>query len=247
MDDIAKALTERMTRMERDQSFPDSIPRDAATMILIDREGPDPKVLLGRRHAGHKFMPGKFVFPGGRIETADVEMAAATELDPAAEAKLSLRPRDAEVPPPRAFPLAAIRETFEETGLLLGKKADKAVTAPNDQWAGFVKAGVLPDLTDIHFIARAITPPRRPKRFDTRFFTTDAQAIGHRIDGVVSPDSELVELVWIPIKEAQTLDMPTITATVLQELEMRVKAGMGHELPVPFYFMENQQFFRDLL
>ncbi len=117
MDDIAKALTERMTKTERDQSFPDSVPRDAATMILIDREGPDPKVLLGRRHAGHKFMPGKFVFPGGRIEKADVEMAAATELDAAAEAKLALRPRDAEVPASRAFPLAAIRETYEETGL----------------------------------------------------------------------------------------------------------------------------------
>jgi 8-oxo-dGTP pyrophosphatase MutT (NUDIX family) len=247
MDDIAKALTERMTKTERDQSFPDSVPRDAATMILIDREGPDPKVLLGRRHAGHKFMPGKFVFPGGRIENADVEMAAVSELDPAAEAKLALRPRDADVPPPRAFPLAAIRETYEETGLLLGRKADKSVRPPNDDWAGFVKSGLLPDLADIHFIARAITPPRRPKRFDTRFFTTDAQAIGHRIEGVVSADSELVELVWIPIKEAQTLDIPAITATVLQELEMRVKAGMGHELPVPFYFMENQQFFRELL
>jgi 8-oxo-dGTP pyrophosphatase MutT (NUDIX family) len=247
MDDIAKALTERMTKTERDQSFPDSVPRDAATMILIDREGPDPKVLLGRRHAGHKFMPGKFVFPGGRIEPADVAMAAASELHPAAEAKLALRPRDAEVPAPRAFPLAAIRETYEETGLVLGKKADKPVTPPNEEWAGFAKSGLLPDLADLHFIARAITPPQRPKRFDTRFFTTDAQAIGHRIEGVVSADSELVELVWIPIKQAQTLDMPTITATVLEELEMRVKAGMGHDLPVPFYFMENQQFFRELL
>ena len=247
MDDIAKALTERMTKIERDQSFPDTVPRDAATMILIDREGPDPKVLLGRRHAGHKFMPGKFVFPGGRIEKADVEMAAATELDPAAEAKLALRPRDADVPAPRAFPLAAIRETYEETGLVLGKKADKSVAPSNDDWAGFVKSGLLPDLADIHFIARAITPPRRPKRFDTRFFTTDAQAIGHRIEDVVSADSELVELVWIPIKDAKTLDLPTITATILEELEARVKAGMGHDLPVPFYFMDNQQFFRDLL
>ena len=247
MDDIAKALTERMTKTERDQSFPDTVPRDAATMILIDRDGPDPKVLLGRRHAGHKFMPGKFVFPGGRIEKADVAMAAATELHPAAEAKLALRPRDAEVPASRAFPLAAIRETYEETGLVLGTKADKPVAPPNDEWAGFAKSGLLPDLADIHFIARAITPPQRPKRFDTRFFTTDAQAIGHRIEGVVSADSELVELVWIPIHEAQTLDMPAITETVLRELEMRVNAGMGHDLPVPFYFMENQQFLRELL
>ena len=100
MDDHWQALTERMTKSERDQSFPDSVPRDAATMMLIDRAGPDPKVLLGRRHASHKFMPGKFVFPGGRIEEADAKMAAATELASGGRAQSSaLRPRDAEVPP----------------------------------------------------------------------------------------------------------------------------------------------------
>jgi hypothetical protein len=105
----------------------------------------------------------------------------------------------------------------------------------------------LPDLADVHFIARAITPPRRPKRFDTRFFTLDVEAIAHRIDGVVGPDSELVELVWIPIREAKTLDMPTITGIVLEELEERVKAGMGQDLPVPFYFMVEREFCRELL
>ena len=245
--DMTKIWADRMTKSERDQSFPDSVPRDAATLMLIDRSGSEPKVLLGRRHAGHKFMPGKFVFPGGRIEPADAQMAAATELDPAMARKLETRPRDAEVPPARAFPLAAIRETFEETGLMLGAKAPSPVPAPNSEWEGFVKFGILPDLTHVHFIARAITPPRRPKRFDTRFFTADAQNIVHRVEGVVGPESELVELVWIPIREAKTLDMPTITGIVLEELEARVKAGMSHDLPVPFYFMIERQFFRETL
>jgi 8-oxo-dGTP pyrophosphatase MutT (NUDIX family) len=249
--DLGQRLTERMTKVERDQSFPDSVPRDAATLMLIDRTGPDPKVLLGRRHASHKFMPGKFVFPGGRIEAGDAAMGAASELAAAAAAKVAARPRDDKVAPPRAFPLAAVRETFEETGLMLGVK-DKlenlpAAIAPNPEWEPFAGAGVIPDLANIQFIARAITPPRRPKRFDTRFFTADAQAVVHKVDGVVGPDSELVELIWIPIREAKTLDMPTITGTVLEELEARVKAGMSHDLPVPFYFMENQQFFRELL
>jgi 8-oxo-dGTP pyrophosphatase MutT (NUDIX family) len=196
-------------------------------------------------------MPGKFVFPGGRIEVGDATMAAASELAAGAVDKVGLRPRDKDVPPPRAFPLCAIRETFEETGLMLGVKGKSAnlppAIAPNSEWEPFASAGVLPDLANIHFIARAITPPRRPKRFDTRFFTADAQMVAHKVDGVVGPDSELVELVWIPIKDAKTLDLPTITATILEELEARVKAGMGHDLPVPFYFMDNQQFFRDLL
>ena len=69
--DLGKVWAERMTKAERDQTFPDSEPRDAATLMLIDRSGAKPKVLLGRRHASHKFMPGKFVFPGGRIEPLD--------------------------------------------------------------------------------------------------------------------------------------------------------------------------------
>src|SRR5690242_10661196 len=246
-DEFGRRMTERMTKSERDQGFPDSVPRDAATLMLIDRTGREPKVLLGRRHANHKFMPGKFVFPGGRIEAADATMGAASELAAAAMEKIAKRPRDDKVPPPRAFPLAAVRETFEETGLMLGKKTDVPPAAPNSEWDAFAKASVVPDLANIHFIARAITPPRRPKRFDTRFFTADAQMVAHKVDGVVGPDSELVELVWIPIKDAKTLDLPTITATILEELEARVKAGMGHDLPVPFYFMENQKFFRDLL
>ena len=118
--EFGQRLTDRMTKSERDQSFPDSVPRDAATLMLIDRSGPEPKVLLGRRHASHKFMPGKFVFPGGRIEAQDGKMQAASELDPRTEAKLALRPRDETVPPPRAFALAAVREMFETEGKCLG-------------------------------------------------------------------------------------------------------------------------------
>jgi 8-oxo-dGTP pyrophosphatase MutT (NUDIX family) len=245
--DIAKRLTERMTKSERDQSFADSEPRDAATLMLIDRSGSEPKVLLGRRHQNHKFMPGKFVFPGGRIEPLDRVMSAANELDPRAQKKLLERVARPDAEPARAFPLAAVRETAEETGLLLGVKRNEAPAAPGKIWADFAKAHVFPDLANVHFIARAITPPRRPRRFDTRFFTADTSAIAHRIEGVVGPESELVELIWVPLEEATHLDMPTITGVVLEELKARIAAGMAHDLPVPFYFMRDQHFFRELL
>jgi 8-oxo-dGTP pyrophosphatase MutT (NUDIX family) len=244
--DLGKLWAERMTKSERDQTFPDIEPRDAATLMLIDRSGPVPKVLLGRRHHGHKFMPGKFVFPGGRIEPLDVKMTAVSELHPDTEEKLRVRVA-AGAAEPRAFALAAIRETAEETGLLLGVRRDEGPDAPGDIWTEFAKAHVYPDLGNVHFIARAITPPRRPRRFDTRFFTVDATEVAHRIEGVVGSDSELVELVWTPIEKAAHLDMPTITGIVLEELLARVEAGMAHSLPVPFYFMVEQQFFRELL
>ena len=194
-----------MTKSERDQSHPDSEPRNAATLMLIDRSGPTPKVLLGRRHHGHKFMPGKFVFPGGRLEPHDAAMSSISDLHPDIQAKLNTRVASPSADFARALALTAVRETAEETGLLLGVKRDEPPATPGEIWAEFAKAKVHPDLGQIHFIARAITPPRRPKRFDTRFFTADATAIAHTIEGVVGPDSELVELVWAPISEAAQL------------------------------------------
>jgi 8-oxo-dGTP pyrophosphatase MutT (NUDIX family) len=247
MKDLGKLWAERMTKVERDQSSPDSEPKDAATVMLIDRGGAVPKVLMGKRHHGHKFMPGKFVFPGGRIEPHDALMSSISDLHPDTERKLLERVATPTPDFARALALTAVREVAEETGLLLGVKGDAPPKTPGELWTEFEKAKVHPDLGQLHFIARAITPPRRPRRFDTRFFTADASAIAHTIEGVVGPDSELVELVWIPIAEATTLDMPTITGIVLEELLARVEAGMAHSLPVPFYYMENQQFLRELL
>lgn len=245
--DFGKIWAERMTRSERDQSFPNSQPRDAATLMLIDRSGATPTVLLGRRHHSHKFMPGKFVFPGGRIEPLDAEMSSVSDIHPGMQAKLLERVANPAAPFARALALTAVRETAEETGLLLGVKRDQPPATPGEIWTEFAKARVHPDLGNIHFIARAITPPRRPRRFDTRFFTADASDIAHTIEGVVGPDSELVELTWVPIEEAAHLDMPTITGIVLEELLARVEAGMAHDLAVPFYFMVDQQFYRELL
>jgi 8-oxo-dGTP pyrophosphatase MutT (NUDIX family) len=215
--------------------------------MLIDRSGPAPKVLLGRRHHGHKFMPGKFVFPGGRLEPHDAAMSAISDLHPDIGAKLNTRVASPSADFARALALTAIRETAEETGLLLGVKRDEPPATPGEIWNEFAKARVHPDLGQIHFIARAITPPRRPKRFDTRFFTADATAVAHRIEGVVGPDSELVELAWAPISEAARLDMPTITRVILEELLARVEAGMDYKLPVPFYYMQDRVFHRELL
>ena len=114
-------------------------------------------------------------------------------------------------------------------------------------WSEFAASGFYPDLSVLHFIARAVTPTRRPKRFDTRFFAVDASAIAHRVENVVHADAELVELVWMPLSEVRSLDMPTITGVVLQELEARVAEGFGHELPVPYYRMPRTRFLRKLI
>ena len=242
-----KDFLRRMAMVERDLTHPFIEARDAATLILIDRSGPEPKVLLGRRHPDSKFMPGMFVFPGGRTEPLDRAMPAVSELHPDALAKLLMHVKSEDADYARGFPLAALRETAEETGLLIGVKRDEPPETPGGLWEEFAKARVHPDLGQIHFVVRAITPPGRHRRFDTRFFTTDASSIAHRIEGVVGLDSELVELIWMPVSQAKTLPMATVTGVVLDELANRVAAGMGHDLPVPMYYMEGGIFFRDLL
>ena len=237
------AIADRIARMAEfirrsDEANPSSKPvdlKDAATLILIDRSGAEPKVLLGKRHDRHVFMPGKFVFPGGGVDPSDEHMPVARELDKQAEMHLLQRFPDGSTSRARALALAAIRETCEETGLLLGTRAE-AANVPAGPWEAFARHGLLPDLSAIHFVGRAITPPGRPRRFDARFFTIDASAIAYRVEGVTGPDAELVELVWMPIKDAKKLDMPAVTSVMLEELDARIAEGLGHDLPVPFYY-----------
>jgi hypothetical protein len=106
---------------------------------------------------------------------------------------------------------------------------------------------VLPDLEALQLIARAITPPRRPKRFDTRFFAIDRDFVADEVPGLVGPDSELIELAWVTIADAKKLELPTITLTILDELEHRIAAGYAQELPIPFYSMHQKRFRRELL
>jgi len=88
-------------------------PKDAATLIILDRDGPLPRVLMGRRHLGHKFMPGKFVFPGGRIDLGDRSMPVVGALHPRIEAALAARVVRPSAKRGRALALAAIRENRE--------------------------------------------------------------------------------------------------------------------------------------
>jgi 8-oxo-dGTP pyrophosphatase MutT (NUDIX family) len=241
-------ISERLTESERTRTATTRVrPRDAATLILIDRTNATPKVLMGRRHASHAFMPSKFVFPGGRVEPYDGRMAAHGALAEEHQARLLKHVVRGMPARTRAFALGAIRETCEETGLVIGRRVADAPRVPAPAWQPFADAKVLPDLSQLHFIARAITPPTRNRRFDARFFAADAAGIAHRIEGVVGPDAELDEIVWLPIGEARGLDLPTITRVVLEELERRIAEGFGPHLPVPFFRMLHRRFVRAML
>ncbi len=223
-------------------------PRDAATLILIDFKGKIPKILMGRRHSGHAFMPDKFVFPGGRVDPSDRRMNIASPLDQIVEDRLLSRVSRPRSMKARAMALAAIRETYEETGIMLG---EKGLGAPppvlETPWESFTKQKIWPSLDQLHFVARAITPSRHAKRFDTRFFLADATHIAHIEDGMVGADAELTETVWIPLTSAKSLDLPSITALVLDEVIERLNGGLRPFLPIPFFHEVRGHFVRETL
>jgi 8-oxo-dGTP pyrophosphatase MutT (NUDIX family) len=234
---------------ERVGFHPGVEPKDAATLIIVDATGIEPKVLLGRRHARHVFLPGKFVFPGGRVDVADRAMPASKSLHPETERKLLAETRFESGKDAQAIALAAIRETFEETGLVIGSEDSAKEGVPSGPWSKFVQTGFYPDLSAMRFIARAITPPGFARRFDARFFCIEHDAVVHQLKNVVHPDAELVELTWLPISAARRVDLPVITGLVLEELQALLGAGRkpGADWPVPFYNTRDEEFTRDLI
>ncbi len=244
---VDKAL-EQLRNEPRERRWPNVRPRDAATLIILDRSGKTPKILMGRRHPSHKFMPNKYVFPGGRVDPQDRRMAVAGILGADTEAKLLRRVQRPTIARARALGLAAIRETFEETGLLIGTRENgSAAQPPAGPWADFAGHGVMPSLEPLHFLARAITPPRRPKRFDARFFVVEHTAICDQVAGVVGPNSELIDLLWVTLAETQDMELPVITRIVLDELDEALGAGLSVRRPVPFYYERNRQFTREFI
>jgi 8-oxo-dGTP pyrophosphatase MutT (NUDIX family) len=236
-----------MTLLERPKRATVLKPRDAATLIIIDGSRRRPRVLMGRRHSRQVFMGDMFVFPGGRYEPDDRRMSAAGALHHTVEARLLERCRATSADRPRALALTAIRETFEETGLVIGTKDYGAPDKAPPSWSGYAQQAAFPELDGLHFIARAITPPGRTRRFDTRFFAVSAKAIVAECPGFVGPDSEFVEIAWVTFAETAKLNLPDITRTILVELERRLAAGLPYSAPVPFYHAERGKVRRDEL
>lgn len=214
--------------------------RDAATLILLDRSAGKPQVLMGRRSMKHAFMPGRFVFPGGRTDPADSRVPCAAALHPQEEARLMTATRISAARA-RAIAMSAVRETYEEAGLLLGKSGDFATQKAD--WQGFVTNSVMPSLDQLRFVARAITPPGRVRRFDTRFFAAWRDDVAVALpDG--GPTQELEELVWLPIAEAKEMEIPPITRSVLSALEERLvdDPQLSPGGRIPFFRMLHNRF-----
>jgi 8-oxo-dGTP pyrophosphatase MutT (NUDIX family) len=192
--------------------------RDAATLVLVRMRGRTPEILMGERSSGHVFYPHHYVFPGGRVDRGDGFVIPEKDLRPEVLKRLTASATERRA---RALALAAVRETFEETGLVIGSKAPKPKRPPKG-WDTFYETGFGPSLDGLTYIYRAVTPPERPRRFNARFFVTEYERVSVVAD--VEQD-ELLKLQWRDIDSALQLKIRPITAIVLKEIRDRLNDG----------------------
>lgn len=209
--------------------------RDAATVIVLRDRRTAPRILMGQRGAKAAFMPNKFVFPGGAVDAQDATIPIKNPLNALCAARLQ---DDSAAGLSHAITVAAVRELWEETGLILGEKAPWTAPVPDD-WHGFSKTGHLPRADMLQFVFRAITPPGRPRRFDARFFLVDADDVANDLDDFSAASDELSHLQWVPLTDARNFDMPFITEVVLAEIEARAtRTEAPHSVP---FFKNNDE------
>ena len=244
-------LPEKLAERIEDPPADPVTPRPAATIVLL-RDGPDGmEVLLMRRNRSAGFVPGAYVFPGGRVDGSDTAPPAMDILDGlttrGAAERLDLI--DAE-PPAIAYYLAALREAFEETGILVGFRSDGSAppTAAEDPTVDAIRNDVMEDRVTfagavsrmrcriagdaVEYLAHWITPTPEPRRYDTRFF---AARVRDAATPIVDP-REMTEALWsTPTRALDRVDdgsLPMIFPTIKTLEQLAPFANVGEALDV---------------
>lgn len=205
-------------------------PRDAASVVLVRGEGETAEVLMGRRRSKAAFLPNIYVFPGGRVDAADIAAGRAFDLPEEITGPLTRRRRGA---PAHGLLIAALRETFEETGLLLAEDAAGWRAPPGFEdaplWRALEAARATPALGRLRYVARAITPTLSHRRFNTRFFMADAR----HARGELLAESELLDLRWVRIADAsRILPVVDVTQFVLGIVARHLAGRAGARVPL---------------
>lgn len=211
-------------------------PKDAATLIIYRQRRNKLEVLMGRRHRKHKFLPQRYVFPGGRVDPQDSKVRSATPIRDDVAKLLTRRATPARA---RGIIAAAVRETFEEAGLIIGKPDPEPGRSAPANWRLFFDTGMAPSFEQLTYVARAVTPPWRPMRFNARFFMVDNKYVAGELGG----DGELLDLTYVPIKDTRELELPLITTRVLEMAEdLALHPPAPGELKTVTFFKHNGSF-----
>ncbi len=191
-----------------------TIPKDASSLIILKKSKKSIEVLMGRRPKTSRFMPGIYVFPGGGLEKIDYSIKTTNVLhDSISKEKLKARSSSHT----KALVMASIRETAEETGLMLASKGKikiKKEKILNNGWLNFYKNNYEPAIDKILYLGRAITPSTLKIRFHARFFLSEEKYF----KGSLTSTSELEELSWVPLEDTKKLQCADVTEFMISEL-----------------------------
>jgi 8-oxo-dGTP pyrophosphatase MutT (NUDIX family) len=180
-------------------------------------EESEQRVLVGRRPAQARFLPGRYVFPGGAVEPDDSRARPATELEPHMAGPMAVGGAEKRA---RILAMVAVRETFEETGLLLVESGDVGpVRSP--AWSAMRERGVAPALHRLAYVGRAITPVPSAIRFHARFFVADARYTTGELGG----DNELEDLHWCRVDELARLPAIDVQSFMLAHAVSTLTCG----------------------
>jgi 8-oxo-dGTP pyrophosphatase MutT (NUDIX family) len=199
-------------------------PRDAASLILLRGEGGALEVLAGRRPLNVKFMPGVYVFPGGAIDPPD---GIAWSVESGSEALGSKLARAAR---------AALRETWEEAGVLIGRPGRLPLASPARApiERAYLDRGLMAAMDLLTYVGRAITPSHSFRRFNTRFFLGD----GNDVHGEPVASEELEDVGWHPVGHEAFASFRDVTRFMLaRAIALRQGTASG-EVPL-FYWAKN--------
>lgn len=213
-------LTTGRCRIEARETMTESTPvrpRDAASLVLHRIRNGRREVLMGRRPLSARFMPGVYVFPGGATEPSDRTVRPASTLLPEVTPLLKVGGSKARA---QAMAVTAVRETYEETGIMLAAPGDPGMSG-HSGWQPWQEEGLAPDLGAMDLSARAITPARSPIRFHARFFVADGGGARGRIGG----DGELEDVAWVPMAEAATLPLANVQRFVIEHVQVTLAAN----------------------
>lgn len=219
----------------RDQDC-QNIVHDAAGIVLTRSSGNDNEVLIGRRSGRARFMPGRYVFPGGRLEDSDLDRHASMRLSSRCIDALGyMACKELSV----ALLNCAIREFEEETGIAIKGAIHGPCPTALDGPTKTTKADSR-NLPAARFICRAITPPGYARRYDARFFLITADRVQFEGDteGFSGASGELQDLRWATIPEALSRNTAFITRTILINLAIDIQGSQKH-LPARFHFVRN--------
>ncbi len=189
------------------------IPRDAASIIVYRYLNGELEVLMGKRPSTASFMPGVYVFPGGAVEAFDADITVSTKLDAGVVERMSV---GKDVNYATAIANAAVRETFEETGLKIALTGDPG-SSEDPSWQFFKEQNLAPHLSALCFFGSAITPPDMSKRFHARFFLCDAGSVEGLLDSPLKGNGELEDLQWVKVSTVQDYPMRSVTVFMLEQ------------------------------